>query len=111
MQINLDEILEPWNLTFTIRGKEYQTRPMELKDLAKIVAVDKKDAQGNLAIVKSFFVGEAPDLEGDADCTAAIVSAIYKYFELRKSKNAEAVARALKGLATANSTSGSPSIA
>jgi hypothetical protein len=98
MHFNIDQALnemtpEPWDLTLTIDGVVYTTKPLETGDLHKLQYAEKVGLDYQRALVKGLFADALPDvMNWDAARVANVVAAIVGYQQGRLLKNTQAIA-------------------
>jgi hypothetical protein len=109
MNIDIDAIVEqlaPWELTFRIKGSEYQTRPPLLGEV--LALGEAKDMGPVKQVLAKLFVAPAPPLdELTGDELGAIAVAIGQYAGERSKKNGPAMASRIEK-AMSGSTPGRP---
>lgn len=107
MQVNLTQMLDPWDFSITLGELTYATRPLTVADLAFIDEIKGQDVAAVLGRAKQFieslFVGEAPAFHGCTHEWVVIVLAkLMEYIDQRAKKNTGVLRAAGEAIKAAN---------
>jgi hypothetical protein len=105
MKYDIDSALsrvdgQPWELSLTLGGRDYPTRPLTIGDIDGLPAMNSLHLSQQRAAIADLFAEPKPVLaEAEPARLAAIVSAIIGYQQARAAKNSRAIAAEVAAIA------------
>lgn len=114
MEVNLTQMLDPWDFAITVGEVTYPTRPLTVADLAFIDEIKGQDIAAVLnrakQFIESLFVGDAPQFHG---CThewvVILLAKLMEYIDQRAKKNAGVLRAAGEAIKAPSNAAPAPS--